>query len=96
MNTSFITLENSQVRLGPGVCGGNGKKGTTKQRYKKECVSRASSSVMGRMGQGIFVHLFINILIYSFIFISVLGWPRDLLMLGKISITELHSQFLRF
>lgn len=63
---------------------------------KKDVCLHASSSVVGSMGQGVSVHLFIHIPIYSFIFISVLGWPRDLLMLGKSSITELHSQFLRF
>lgn len=73
-----------------------GRKVPQNNDTKKDVCLRVSSSVMGRMGQGIFVHLFIHTPIYSFIFISVLGWPRDLLMLGKISITELHSQFLRF
>lgn len=72
-----------------------GRKVPQSNNTKKDVCLCASSSVMGRMGQGIFVHLFINIPIYSFIFISVMGWPLDLLMLGKISITELHSQFLR-
>lgn len=52
MNTSFITLENSQVRLGPGVCWGNGKKGTTKQQYKKGCVSLCIILCDGQDGAG--------------------------------------------